>query len=160
MLDAEHGMYTETYHKGECPFNHVFSHLQLTYERFRRVAFPEAKLYFPPGATKKWKSKGLISEGSTNVFTYEEGKPDPFEVDTAGEIKSADFTRAHLNEVRLPDLIVEVDAERHCSTGPRFLPRSHEDYDRSRSSHGSSPNRTGEPSSELLFLILYFCARL
>ncbi|GAA5830087.1 hypothetical protein JCM5353_000704 [Sporobolomyces roseus] len=76
MLDAEHGMYTETYHK----------------------AFPDAKLYFPPGATKKWKSKGLISEGSTSVFTYEEGKPDPFELDTNGEIKSADFTRAHLNE--------------------------------------------------------------
>ena len=115
MLDAEHGMYTETYHKGECPFNHVFSHLQLTYERFRRLAFPEAKLYFPPGATKKWKSKGLISEGSTNVFTYEEGKPDPFEADTMGEIKSADFTRAHLNEVRTPRaLIAEADADRFC----------------------------------------------
>ncbi|GAA5877847.1 hypothetical protein JCM16303_000258 [Sporobolomyces ruberrimus] len=76
MFDAEHGMYTETYHK----------------------AFPEAKLYFPPSATKKWISKGLLSEGSTNVFTYGEGKADPFEVDTNGEIKSADFTKAHVNE--------------------------------------------------------------
>jgi len=67
-----------------------------------QTAFPDAKLYFPPGATKKWKSKGLISEGSTNVFTYEEGKPDPFELDTNGEIKSADFTRAHLNEASPP----------------------------------------------------------
>lgn len=76
MLDAEHGMYTESYHK----------------------TFPEAKLYFPPGAVKKWKSKGLLSESSTNYFSYGEGRSDPFEVDTNGEIKSADFTKAHLNE--------------------------------------------------------------
>ncbi|GAA5916282.1 uncharacterized protein JCM6883_001443 [Sporobolomyces salmoneus] len=76
MFDAEHGMFTESYHK----------------------AFPEAKLYFPPSATKKWKSKGLLSETSTNVFTYGEGKGDPFEVDTKGEIKSAHFTKAHVNE--------------------------------------------------------------
>ncbi|GAA5938645.1 uncharacterized protein JCM15063_005378 [Sporobolomyces koalae] len=75
MFDAEHGMHTESYHK----------------------AFPEAKLYFPPSATKKWKSNGLLSD-TTDVFTYGEGKPDPFEVDTNGEIKSADFTKAHLNE--------------------------------------------------------------
>ncbi|GAA5829244.1 hypothetical protein JCM3766R1_001034 [Sporobolomyces carnicolor] len=76
MFDAEHGMYTESYHK----------------------AFPDAKLYFPPSATKKWKSAGLLSDNATNVFTYGEGKGDPFEADTNGEIKSADFTKAHLNE--------------------------------------------------------------
>ncbi|GAA6060627.1 hypothetical protein JCM10212_006378 [Sporobolomyces blumeae] len=76
MLDAEHGMYTEQYHK----------------------AFPDAKLYFPPKAVKKWKSKGLLNEGASNYFSFGEGLADPFEVDTAAEIKSADFTRAHLNE--------------------------------------------------------------
>ncbi|GAA6014569.1 hypothetical protein JCM11491_004544 [Sporobolomyces phaffii] len=75
-FDAEHSMYTETYHK----------------------TFPDAKLYFPPRTTKQWQSKGLLSENATNVFTYGEGRADPFEVDTNGEIKSADFTKAHLNE--------------------------------------------------------------
>ncbi|GAA5974122.1 hypothetical protein JCM21900_001246 [Sporobolomyces salmonicolor] len=76
MLDAEHGMYLKSYFD----------------------AFPEARLYMPAGGVKKWKSKGILPENSTKYFSYGEGSPDPLEGETGGEIKSADFGRAFINE--------------------------------------------------------------
>ncbi|GAA5876699.1 hypothetical protein JCM1840_000765 [Sporobolomyces johnsonii] len=76
MLDAEHGMYLKTYFD----------------------AFPEARLYMPAGGVKKWKSKGILPENPSKYFSYGEGYPDPFEAETGGEIKSADFGKAFINE--------------------------------------------------------------
>ncbi|GAA5986870.1 hypothetical protein JCM10908_000933 [Rhodotorula pacifica] len=82
MLDAEHGMYTKQYHD----------------------AYPAAKLYFPARGIDSWRKKSWLPTDASQVFAYGAGcKPgeavaDPFEATTGGEIKSADFGKAFINE--------------------------------------------------------------
>ncbi|GAA6008058.1 uncharacterized protein JCM10292_000726 [Rhodotorula paludigena] len=82
VFDSEHKMYTKQY----------------------TDAFPSARLYFPPKAAAQWRKQGLITpEVEQRLFTYGTqgsvgNRPDPFEESTGGEIKSADFTHAHVNE--------------------------------------------------------------
>ncbi|GJN94779.1 hypothetical protein Rhopal_007871-T1 [Rhodotorula paludigena] len=84
VFDSEHKMFTKQY----------------------TDAFPSARLYFPPKAAAQWRKQGLITpEVEQRLFTYGTqgsvgNRPDPFEESTGGEIKSADFTHAHVNEVR------------------------------------------------------------
>ncbi|BGP54890.1 hypothetical protein JCM8202_003399 [Rhodotorula sphaerocarpa] len=82
MLDAEHNMYTKQYYD----------------------AYPAAKVYIPARATETWRKKGWIPSDGSKFFSFGAGsKPgeaveDPFEESTGGEIKSADFGKAFINE--------------------------------------------------------------
>lgn len=70
------------------------------------TAYPAAKLYFPARGVDSWRKKGWLPADESQVFAYGAGcKPgeavaDPFEATTGGEIKSADFGKAFINEVR------------------------------------------------------------
>ncbi|GAA6040839.1 hypothetical protein JCM8097_007741 [Rhodosporidiobolus ruineniae] len=86
MLDSEHGMYTKQY----------------------TDAFPQATLYLPPGGHSKWESKGYLPSDSSKYFVFGRepttgdvgaaGTNDPLAKATDGEIQSADFSKAFVNE--------------------------------------------------------------
>lgn len=88
----------------------------------RPAAFPSARLYFPPKAAAQWRKQGLITpEVEQRLFAYGTqgsvgNRPDPFEESTGGEIKSADFTHAHINEVRVIGLGIIVSCPVLCWT--------------------------------------------
>jgi hypothetical protein len=64
-------------------------------------AFPDAKLYVPSSVKEAWKVKGSGKEEMVKrvAFTFGEGGGDPFEGETQGEMKCADFGKAFVNEV-------------------------------------------------------------
>lgn len=66
------------------------------------TAFPTAKLYLPAGGVSTWRKKGFLPTDETKYASYGEGSKqvDPFEATTGGEIKSVDFGKAHINQVR------------------------------------------------------------
>ncbi|GAA6020472.1 hypothetical protein JCM10207_000014 [Rhodosporidiobolus poonsookiae] len=86
MLDSEHGMYTRDYHQ----------------------AFPDAKLYLPPGGHSKWEKSGFLPADASKYFVYggdattgdvgAQGSRDPLAQATGGEMQSADFSKAFVNE--------------------------------------------------------------
>ncbi|KAK4046103.1 hypothetical protein OIV83_006356 [Microbotryomycetes sp. JL201] len=63
-------------------------------------AFPEAKVYVPSGVKDSWtkdaSKKDLVDK---ITFVFGQGKGDPFEAVTNGEIKTVDFGKSHGNEV-------------------------------------------------------------
>ncbi|KAL8291659.1 hypothetical protein RQP46_001917 [Phenoliferia psychrophenolica] len=61
------------------------------------AAFPEAKLYLPSTVAKKYADEGA-TELQRLAFTFGDGGGDPFVESTGGEIKSADFGKAFVNE--------------------------------------------------------------
>lgn len=109
QLDAEHNMYTKQYYDGKLTsiastrkFGIRSSDNLVTFP----AAYPAAKVYIPARATETWRKKGWIPSDGSKFFSFGAGsKPgeaveDPFEESTGGEIKSADFGKAFINEVR------------------------------------------------------------
>ncbi|GAA5875810.1 hypothetical protein JCM8547_005320 [Rhodosporidiobolus lusitaniae] len=85
-LDAEHTMYTGDYHK----------------------AFPNAQLYLPSGAVSKAEKGGWLPSDKSKYFVFgreqttgelgASGAQDPLAQATGGEMQSADFGKAFVNE--------------------------------------------------------------
>ncbi|KAK4703291.1 hypothetical protein P7C70_g2925, partial [Phenoliferia sp. Uapishka_3] len=61
------------------------------------AAYPDAKVYVPSSVAAKWKKDGA-KEVDRISFIFGEGKGDPFEGVSGGEIKCADFGKAFVNE--------------------------------------------------------------
>ncbi|BGP20781.1 hypothetical protein JCM10213_008918 [Rhodosporidiobolus nylandii] len=86
MLDAEHGMFTKQYFD----------------------TFPEATLYLPEGGRKTWEKKGFLPADKSKYVVYggeattgeigAQGTQDPLAKATNGEMQSADFGKAFVNE--------------------------------------------------------------
>lgn len=161
-------MYTKQYHDGEQERSR--SRLQLTriplavadqMSPFSLLtAYPAAKLYFPARGIDSWRKKGWLPADESQVFAYGAGcKPgeavaDPFEATTRGEIKSADFGKAFINEVRSRTKCYGCSARRRAAedlsmlfcrirTGYCFPARSDPHADRSRPALEPASERAG-----------------
>ena len=93
------------------------------------TAYPAAKLYFPARGVDSWREKRWVHADESQVFAYGAGcKPgeavaDPFEATTGGEIKSADFGKAFINEVRSQTLCYGCSSRRFAAEYSIALPR-------------------------------------
>ncbi|GAA5920048.1 hypothetical protein JCM6882_004113 [Rhodosporidiobolus microsporus] len=83
VLDVEHTMFTKQY----------------------LDAFPQAQLYLPAGAVPKFKKSGVLPADESKYFVFgtekttgEGGGEDPLSKATGGEMQSADFGKAFVNE--------------------------------------------------------------